>query len=139
MSMIKRPLRPTATSILLGTTTTIALLAIGTTALQKQRNYSTTNSICNKTTTSVMPAASIAATSPAITTPNLSKEEEQNSKIWNRFADSYFKSNIKDEESYQKKLEITREYMTPQSKVLEFGCGTVSYLFLSLLLLMCTH
>ena len=69
-----------------------------------------------------MPAA-IATSS----TPNsLSKTEEKNAKIWNRFADRYYASPISDEESYQKKLELTRNYMSPQSKILEFGCGTVS-------------
>ena len=126
MSLIRRALRPTTNSFLLGTTTTIALLAVGATALQKR--YSTTNLGNNKTTSTFnMPAASIAATSPTTNQfPNLSKDEEQNSKIWNRFADRYFKSPIKDEDVYQKKLEITREYMSPQSNVLEFGCGTVS-------------
>ena len=36
----------------------------------------------------------------------------------------YSKQPIKDEESYEKKLSMTREYLTPASNVLEFGCGT---------------
>ena len=56
--------------------------------------------------------------------PQLSKAEAQAGKIWNRFADGYYKKPIQDQESYQKKLEMTREYLKPQSSVLEFGCGT---------------
>jgi len=33
---------------------------------------------------------------------------------------------VSDEASYQKKLEITREYLRPDMEVLEFGCGTGS-------------
>lgn len=45
-------------------------------------------------------------------------------KFWDDSAEKYVKSPIKDEATYQKKLDITREYLTPQSEVLEFGCGT---------------
>lgn len=49
-----------------------------------------------------------------------------NSKIWNRLANGYSKKKISNEGAYQKKLEVTRRYLTPDSKVLEFGCGTGS-------------
>jgi ubiquinone/menaquinone biosynthesis C-methylase UbiE len=48
----------------------------------------------------------------------------KDAKFWNRVAEGYSKRPIDDEESYQKKLQITREYFTPDSRVLEFGCGT---------------
>ncbi len=46
--------------------------------------------------------------------------------FWDKSAKRYAKSPIKDEATYQKKLAITREYVTPESRVLEFGCGTGS-------------
>lgn len=45
-------------------------------------------------------------------------------KWWDKNAQKYFASPIKDEAAYQRKLEITRQYFTPDSEVLEFGCGT---------------
>ena len=45
-------------------------------------------------------------------------------KFWDRIATRYSKQPIADEASYQKKLEITREYLQPDMKVLEIGCGT---------------
>lgn len=44
--------------------------------------------------------------------------------FWDKSAKRYVKSPIKDEATYQKKLAITREYFTPESQVLEFGCGS---------------
>ena len=41
-------------------------------------------------------------------------------------AKRYAKSPVSDEAVYQKKLQITREYMRPDMEVLEFGCGTGS-------------
>lgn len=54
----------------------------------------------------------------------LSDAEAKTGKIWNRFADNYAKQPITDQVTYEKKLEITRGYLTPYSNVLEFGCGT---------------
>jgi ubiquinone/menaquinone biosynthesis C-methylase UbiE len=54
----------------------------------------------------------------------LMQQESRDAKIWNRFAGGYAKSPIKDEESYQKKIAMTREYFTPDTTVLEFACGT---------------
>ena len=48
------------------------------------------------------------------------------SRFWDRIATRYSKSPVSDEESYQKKLRVTREYLRPDMEVLEFGCGTGS-------------
>lgn len=45
-------------------------------------------------------------------------------RFWDKAAQKYFKSPISDEAVYQRKLELTREYLTEDSDVLEFGCGT---------------
>lgn len=56
---------------------------------------------------------------------DLLKKEEKAAKFWDKWADRYSKQPIEDEESYQKKLAITQEYLNPQkTRVLEFGCGT---------------
>lgn len=47
-------------------------------------------------------------------------------KFWDRLAKRYAKSAVSDEAAYQAKLAKTREYLTPEAKVLEFGCGTGS-------------
>jgi ubiquinone/menaquinone biosynthesis C-methylase UbiE len=47
-------------------------------------------------------------------------------KFWDRLANRYSKSPVADESAYQKKLEVTREYLSPDRVVLEFGCGTGS-------------
>lgn len=46
------------------------------------------------------------------------------SSFWDRVADKYSKQPVADPESYQLKLKRTQELFTPESKVLEFGCGT---------------
>jgi 2-polyprenyl-3-methyl-5-hydroxy-6-metoxy-1,4-benzoquinol methylase len=46
--------------------------------------------------------------------------------FWNKLADKYSKQPIADQASYEKKLDMTRRYLTPDSSVLEFGCGTGS-------------
>lgn len=48
----------------------------------------------------------------------------QTQKFWDRMADRYSKSPIKDEDAYEKKLATTREYFRPDMDLLEFGCGT---------------
>jgi len=45
-------------------------------------------------------------------------------KFWDKHAAGYAKSPVRNEESYQKKLQITRSYLSPESVVFEFGCGT---------------
>lgn len=47
-------------------------------------------------------------------------------KFWDRIAERYARRPVADEAAYQKKLEITRRYFTPESEVLELGCGTGS-------------
>ena len=47
-------------------------------------------------------------------------------KFWDKRAERYSTRPVADEATYQKKLEITREYLNPESEVLEFGCGTGS-------------
>lgn len=46
--------------------------------------------------------------------------------FWDRNADRYSRSPIADEGAYRKKLDVTRRYFTPESEVLELGCGTGS-------------
>ena len=50
----------------------------------------------------------------------------QPSKFWDKHAERYSKSPVADEDSYQKKLQVTREYLQPDMEVLEFGAGTGS-------------
>jgi len=45
-------------------------------------------------------------------------------KFWDRIAERYARQPIADEAAYEKKLEVTRRYFTPESDVLELGCGT---------------
>ena len=48
------------------------------------------------------------------------------STFWDRMAERYSKSPVADEAAYQRKLQITREYLKPDTELLEFGCGTGS-------------
>jgi len=50
----------------------------------------------------------------------------ESARFWNWIAKRYAKQPVADEESYQRKLEVTRDYMRPDMDVLEFGCGTGS-------------
>ncbi len=50
----------------------------------------------------------------------------QSARFWDWIANRYAKQPISDEVAYQKKLQITREYLRPDMDVLEFGCGTGS-------------
>jgi 2-polyprenyl-3-methyl-5-hydroxy-6-metoxy-1,4-benzoquinol methylase len=45
-------------------------------------------------------------------------------KFWDKQAESYAKSPIRNEELYNKKLKTTQGYFTPEMEILEFGCGT---------------
>ncbi len=51
---------------------------------------------------------------------------DKSAKFWDRIAKGYSKQPIADEASYQKKLQITHEYLKPDMEVLELGCGTGS-------------
>lgn len=53
-------------------------------------------------------------------------EMNPSSRFWDRIAERYSKRPVADEASYQKKLAVTRTYLRPEMKVLEFGCGTGS-------------
>ncbi len=46
------------------------------------------------------------------------------SRFWDRIADKYYRSPIKDNEAYQHKLAVSRTFLHPDATVLEFGCGT---------------
>ena len=48
------------------------------------------------------------------------------SKFWDKIAERYSKKPVDDEEAYQQKLQVTREYLQPDMELLEFGCGTGS-------------
>lgn len=47
-------------------------------------------------------------------------------KFWDKIARKYAQQAIAKPEDYERKLEITRSYFTPESEVLEYGCGTGS-------------
>jgi ubiquinone/menaquinone biosynthesis C-methylase UbiE len=51
---------------------------------------------------------------------------DQSAKFWDKIAERYSRQPIADEAAYQKKLQVTREYLKPDMEVLEFGCGTGS-------------
>lgn len=51
---------------------------------------------------------------------------DRSAKFWDRIAERYSKQPVADEESYQKKLQVTRQYFQPDMQVFEFGCGTGS-------------
>ena len=46
--------------------------------------------------------------------------------FWDRVAEKYSSKPVADEEVYQEKLGICREYLSAESEVLEIGCGTGS-------------
>lgn len=47
-------------------------------------------------------------------------------RFWDKRAEKYSKRHIADEATYEEKLRITRTYFSPDSQVLEIGCGTGS-------------
>ena len=50
----------------------------------------------------------------------------ESARFWDKIAPRYSRKPVSDEAAYQKKLEVTREYLRPDMDVLEFGCGTGS-------------
>ena len=50
----------------------------------------------------------------------------QSAAFWDRIAVRYANQPIADEAAYEKKLEITRQYLRPDMEVLEIACGTGS-------------
>ncbi len=51
---------------------------------------------------------------------------EQSTKFWDKIADRYSKQPIADEAAYQKKLQVTQDYLQSGMELLEIGCGTGS-------------
>ena len=47
-------------------------------------------------------------------------------KFWDKIAERYAKKPIADENAYQEKLQLTRQYLNREMEVFEFGCGTGS-------------
>ena len=52
--------------------------------------------------------------------------KQPSARFWNLIARRYAKSPVADETAYQRKLDITRQYLDKHHQVLEFGCGTGS-------------
>ncbi len=48
----------------------------------------------------------------------------ESDKFWDKTAQRYAKSPVSDEVTYQKKLAETQSFLTPDMRLLEFGCGT---------------
>jgi len=51
---------------------------------------------------------------------------QTSARFWDRVAKRYSRQPVADESAYQKKLQVTRDYLRPDMTVLEFGCGTGS-------------
>lgn len=49
---------------------------------------------------------------------------QPDSRFYDRIAERYAKKPIADEDAYQRKLRVTRQYLRSDMDVLEFGCGT---------------
>ncbi|MDH3694619.1 MAG: class I SAM-dependent methyltransferase [Gammaproteobacteria bacterium] len=50
----------------------------------------------------------------------------QSAFFWDKIAERYSKKPVADEAAYQKKLQVTRQYLRPDTQIFEFGCGTGS-------------
>ncbi len=48
----------------------------------------------------------------------------ESEKFWNKTAERYAKSPVSNEATYQQKLAETQRFLTPNMRILEFGCGT---------------
>ncbi len=51
---------------------------------------------------------------------------DRSARFWDRIAERYAKKPVADQASYEKKLQVTRDYLEPDMEVLEIGCGTGS-------------
>jgi ubiquinone/menaquinone biosynthesis C-methylase UbiE len=60
------------------------------------------------------------------TSPSPNSKQYRAAKFWDWISARYAKSPISDEASYRKKLDVTRSYLRPDMRLLEFGCGTGS-------------
>ena len=49
-----------------------------------------------------------------------------NEGFWDRIAAKYARQPIADQAAYEHKLEVTQKYLTSDTKLFEFGCGTGS-------------
>ncbi|TCP40247.1 class I SAM-dependent methyltransferase [Rhodovulum marinum] len=47
-----------------------------------------------------------------------------NVRFWDRLARRYSRMPVRDPEAYERKLRLTKDYLTPDARVFEFGCGT---------------
>jgi len=57
--------------------------------------------------------------------PQTKEDEVKTARLWDRFAEGYSKSPIKDPDSYETKLKLTQKYFRADTtRVLEFACGT---------------
>ncbi|MEM9621404.1 MAG: class I SAM-dependent methyltransferase [Pseudomonadota bacterium] len=65
---------------------------------------------------------------PSTSTAGSSQQSEpaEASHFWDRMAAGYAAKPVPDESVYARKLELTRGYLRPTSRVLEVGCGTGS-------------
>ena len=52
--------------------------------------------------------------------------KNKDSRFWNKAASGYSKKKINNVPAYQHKLSVTQKYLTPDSHVVELGCGTGS-------------
>ncbi|AZV78221.1 class I SAM-dependent methyltransferase [Parasedimentitalea marina] len=46
------------------------------------------------------------------------------SRFWNMLARTYARRPVQNQTAYQYKLDVTRQNLAPQDRILEFGCGT---------------
>ena len=51
---------------------------------------------------------------------------DRSAKFWDKIAERYAKRRVADQAAYEKKIEVTRDYLEPDMAVLEIGCGTGS-------------
>ncbi len=48
----------------------------------------------------------------------------ESDRFWDKVAERYAKRPVSDEATYQRKLTETQSFLTPDMRILEFGCGT---------------
>ena len=63
---------------------------------------------------------------PAISQTTHRQTADRSARFWDRIAERYAKKPVADQASYEKKLQVTRDYLEPDMDVLEIGCGTGS-------------
>lgn len=57
-------------------------------------------------------------------TVSVSKADDRNGRLWDRFAKGYSEKPIADMQSYHRKLSLSQQYFRPDMRLVEFGCGT---------------